>query len=303
MKDAVIFIVGATASGKTAGALDLASGMPVEIVNADSRQVYRGMTIGTAKPTPAQQAVARHHLLDVVAPREGFSLAEFLAIARPAIADIQERGAFPVVVGGTGQYVWGLVEGWRVPQVPPQAELRARLEREATEDGPGALHARLARVDAEAAAAIDPQNVRRVVRALEVWEVTGERFSEQRRKETPGFRPLLFGMDVPRTDLHRRIEMRLEQMLAAGWLDEVRALLNEGCSPDLPSFSSTGYREMAAYLTGQLTLEEAKARAQAATNRLARMQATWFRRDDPRITWVPGAESLREAVRQALGCL
>ncbi len=296
----VVFIVGATASGKTAAALALARRVRLEVVNADSRQVYRGMSIGTAKPTLEEQAVVPHHLIDVADPWDGYSLAQFLAHARSAIAEIQDLGALPVVVGGTGQYVWGLVEGWQAPAVPRQDKLRARLEREAAENGGESLHARLARVDAEAAAAIDPRNVRRVVRALEVWEVTGNRFSAQRRKEPPPFEPMLFGIDVPRDELHRRIAKRVDDMLAGGWLDEVRALLDAGCTPDLPSFSSSGYRDMAAYLVGELTLRQAKEKAVAATNRLARMQATWFRRGDPRITWTANGAALVNAVSASL---
>ncbi|MCH8848573.1 MAG: tRNA (adenosine(37)-N6)-dimethylallyltransferase MiaA, partial [Chloroflexi bacterium] len=224
----VVFIVGATASGKTAAALALATRTQTEVVNADSRQVYRGMSIGTAKPTPDELAAVPHHLIDVADPADGYSLAAFLAQARDAIDRTLRAGAHPVVVGGSGQYVWGLAEGWRAPSVPPQTELRAELEREAEERGADALHARLAAVDAEAAAAIDARNVRRVVRALEVWEVTGATFSSQRRKERPPFEPRLFGIDVPRAELHARIDARVDAMMERGWLAEVQALLDAG---------------------------------------------------------------------------
>ena len=293
----VVFIVGATASGKTAAALALAEHARVHVVNADSRQVYRGMSIGTAKPTPDEQAAVPHHLIDVADPTDGYSLAAFLAQARDAIDRVLRSGAHPVVVGGSGQYVWGLAEGWRAPEVPPQAELRARLEREATELGADALHARLAAVDADAAAAIDARNVRRVVRALEVWQVTGTTFSSLRRKQVPPFEPRLFGIDVPRAKLHRRIDARVDAMIERGWLAEVQALLDAGCTPELPAFSSAGYRPLAAHLRGEVSLADVVADAKQATRRLARTQAAWFRRADQRIAWVASPGAL---VRQAL---
>ena len=299
-KPTVVFIVGATASGKTAAALDLATRTQAEVVNADSRQVYRGMSIGTAKPTPGELAAVPHHLIDVAGPTDGYSLAAFLAQARDAIERVLRSGRHPIVVGGSGQYVWGLAEGWRAPEVPPQHKLRAELEREAAERGADALHARLAAVDAEAAAAIDARNVRRVVRAIEVWEVTGATFSSQRRKEPPPFEPRLFGIDVPRAELHARIDARVEEMMERGWLAEVRALLDAGCAPELPAFSSAGYRPLAAHLRGELSLDDAVADAKQAARRLARSQAAWFRRADQRIAWVTSAEEL---VRDALSAL
>ncbi len=296
----VIFIVGATASGKTAAAMALAERARAHVVNADSRQVYRGMSIGTAKPTPDEQAAVPHHLIDVADPTGGYSLAAFLAQARGSIDLVLHLGAHPVVVGGSGQYVWGLAEGWQAPEVPPRAELRAELERQAVELGAEALHARLAAVDAEAAAAIDARNVRRVVRALEVWEVTGATFSSQRRKEVPPFEPRLFGIDVPRAELHRRIDARVDAMMERGWLAEVRTLLDAGCTPELPAFTSAGYRPLAAHLRGELSLADAVAEAKQATRRLARTQANWFRRADRRIVWVASAGEL---VREAFSAL
>ncbi|MBM3940061.1 MAG: tRNA (adenosine(37)-N6)-dimethylallyltransferase MiaA [SAR202 cluster bacterium] len=292
----VIFIVGATASGKTAASLDLAERVPVEIVNADSRQVYRRMDIGTAKPTAAQRAAVPHHLIDIVDPDESYSLATFLEQARGVIADIAGRGKTPVVVGGTGQYVWGLAEGWTVPVVPPDAAFRAELEGEAAAHGWQRLHERLRAVDAEAAASIDGRNVRRVIRALEVWHVTGKRFSAQRRKVPPPFTPRIHGMWVPRGELYARIDARVDAMMATGFLDEVRRLLGMGYGSKLPSMSSAGYRELAAHLRGDLTLDEAVRRTKIATHSLARRQHTWFRRDDERIEWV---ETSRELARAA----
>jgi tRNA dimethylallyltransferase len=288
----VLFLLGATASGKTAASLAVAYRYGVEVINADSRQVYRGMDIGTAKPTKQDMGGVPHHLIDVADPDDPYNLALFLGQARQAIAGIQARGRLPLIVGGTGQYVWGMVEGWQVPPVPPQQEVRARLEREACLNGSAVLHRRLQRVDAAAAKVIDERNVRRLVRALEVWEVTGQRFSAQRRREQPSFSAHVFGLWVPREDLYRRIDSRMEAMVAAGWLDEVIRLLDAGYTPDLPSFSSAGYRELSAYARGELGWEEALRRTTTSVRRLARRQGAWFRRDDPRIIWAGGAEEL-----------
>ncbi len=288
----VLIIVGPTASGKTAASLELAAHASIEVVNADSRQVYRGMSIGTAKPTDAELAAAPHHLIDIAAPDEPFSLAAFLALARAAIADAAARGATPVAVGGAGQYVWGLVEGWSAPAVPPNHALRQDLEAIAKRDGRIAIHERLRAVDPDAADAIDPRNVRRVARAIEVWQATGAPFSRQRAKGYPGFVTVILGVHPGREELRRRIDERVDSMLERGWLDEVRGLLDAGYGPELPSFSSAGYREMAAHVAGEISLDEAAARAKHATHRLARAQGAWFKAGDSRIEWLPDAESL-----------
>ena len=293
----VLFIVGPTASGKTAAALGIAGDAPVEIINADSRQIYRGMSIGTAKPTPAQLAAAPHHLIDIAEPDERFSLVDFLARARESILDATSRGAMPVVVGGTGQYVWGLAEGWQVPAVPPDPMVRQELEDVAREQGAEALHERLRAIDPDAAEDITPANIRRVIRAIEVSRATGAPFSAQRVKHVPDFSPRMFGLHVDRRTLHERIAARVDAMLEAGWVEEIRGLLAAGYAPELPSFSSAGYRELAAYVDGSLTLDEAVERARSATRRLARMQSNWFKANDARIAWHTDTASL---VRQAL---
>src|SRR5574341_1845430 len=192
----LIAIVGPTASGKTTLGIELARRLGGEIVGADSRQVYRGMDIGTAKPTADEQAAARHHLIDIVDPDEPFSLGQWLELAQEALEDIWSRRKQPLLVGGTGQYVWALIEGWRVPQVPPQNGLRAELESRA----PAELIAELRRVDPEAHVFIDPRNVRRVIRALEVFEATGKPLSYWRTKEAPGFKTSILGMRVARDE-------------------------------------------------------------------------------------------------------
>lgn len=293
----VLFIVGATASGKTAAAISLAQalgrqGREAEIVNADSRQIYRDMSIGTAKPSPEQLQSIPHHLIDVVEPREGFTLATFLSAARGAVSDITSRSAVPIVVGGTGQYVWGLAEGWEVPPVAPQPDIRARLEARASQHGGEALFEQLRKTDPDAASFIDPRNTRRVIRALEVIEASGMSFSQQRRRTPLPFAPSLFGLSISRAELYDRIDKRVDTMIAVGFVDEVRHLLAAGCGPSIPAFSSVGYREIASYLAGELTLDEAKERIRTATHRLARSQANWFRGNDSRIAWQPTVAGL-----------
>jgi len=281
----LIAVVGPTATGKTALAVALGRAVGGEIVGADSRQVYRRMDIGTAKPTPEEQQLV-HHLLDVVEPDEPFSLAQYLELATVALDDIWARGRQPLLVGGSGQYVWALLEGWTVPRLPPQRDLRRSLEERAARNGAEALHRELAGIDPLAAAAIDLRNVRRVIRALEVYEATGRPISYWQQKAPPDWHTLALGLTCPRVELYRRIDDRVDAMIEAGLVDEVRGLLAMGYSPELPSMSGIGYREVCQHLAGELDLPTAVARIKTATHRLARQQATWFRRDDPRIRWI-----------------
>ena len=297
----LIAVVGPTATGKTALAVALARAIDGEIVGADSRQVYRRLDIGTAKPTPDERALAPHHLLDVVDPDEPFSLAEYLELATAALEDIWARGRQPLLVGGSGQYVWALLEGWTVPRLPPQRELRRSLEERAEREGAEALHRELAHVDPQAAAGIDPRNVRRVIRALEVYQTTGRPISFWQEKAPPSWDTLVLGLACPRDELYRRIDARVDGMMQAGLVDEVQGLLTMGYSRELPSMSGIGYREVCQYLAGELDLSAAAARIKTATHRLARQQATWFRRDDPRIRWldVSLGKSLERTVEAA----
>jgi tRNA dimethylallyltransferase len=282
----LIAIVGATATGKSALALRLARAFDGEIVGADSRQVYRHLDIGTAKPTAAERAQARHWLIDVADPDEQFSVGRYLDLARQALADIWSRGKRAFLVGGTGQYVWSLLEGWQVPRVGPDWALRRSLEERARQEGVGVLHRELAMVDREAAARIDPRNVRRVVRALEAYRLTGRPLSSWQEKLQPEFTALILGIELPRSELYRRIDERAERMLAAGLVDEVRGLLARGYGPELPPMTGIGYRQVCQHLTGEISLAEATAKMKTETHRLARMQSTWFRRDDQRIHWL-----------------
>ncbi len=290
----LVAIVGPTASGKSELAMRLAERFGGEIVNADSRQVYRGMDIGTAKPPAEDRARIPHHLIDILDPDDDFSLATFLEMAKAAIADVLSRGRLPLLVGGTGQYVWALLEGWSVPHVPPDPALRAELGAL----GADALMERLRAADPVAASRIDPANVRRVVRALEVFQLTGVPFSHWTTRSGAAYRYLALGLTLPRDELYARIDARVDRMLAAGWVEEVRRLLDAGYPPDLPALSSLGYRELAAHVRGELSLEEAAERIKVETHRFARHQHAWFRSKDPRLHWLrAGAEAGVQAER------
>lgn len=285
----LVAIVGPTAVGKSEIALQLAQRFGGEIVNADSRHVYRGLDLGTAKPTPAEQAQVAHHLIDVSDPTETYSLALYLEEANSAIRDVHSRGRLPLLVGGTGQYVWALLEGFRAPHVPPNAALREQLEAQARDEGHDALWVRLREVDPVSAERIDARNVRRVVRALEVTMESGVPFSQARRRERPPYRSLVIGLTLERAELYRRIDARVDAMIVAGWPGEVARLMAAGHSPELPAMAAIGYSDMAEYVTGKLSLQWAGDAIKLATHRFARRQYAWFRPQDPRISWLDAA--------------
>lgn len=282
----VIAIVGPTASGKTGVAVEVARRIPVEVVSADSRQVRSGMRIGTAMPTAEELAEVRHHLVEVVAPDAPWNLQRWLAAARLAITEIHARGAVPLLVGGTGQYVWALLECWDVPAVEPSVEFRADLEALAAAGEGHELYSRLAALDPASAARIDPRNVRRVIRALEIIEATGAPVEPLRRSD-PGFDWHAVGIRWTREQIHARADTRVDAMFAEGLIDEVRGLV-EAHGRDFDALHSIGYREALAVLDGESTIDEAIRRTQIETHRLIRMQANWFRDDDPRIQWARG---------------
>jgi tRNA dimethylallyltransferase len=263
----------------------LAEALDGEIVSADSRQIYRGMDIGTAKATADERARVPHHLLDVVAPDQVLSLAQYQHLAYAAINGILARGRIPFLVGGTGQYIMAVVEGWQVPRVPPDEALRRELYQQAEEEGAEALHDRLRALDPVAASRIDARNVRRVVRALEVCLVTGEPISELQTKSPPPYRILMLGLARPRPQLYQRIDKRVERMIESGLEDEVRQLVAAGYGFDLPAMSGVGYGQFETYLAGETTREEVVCDIKRTTRRFVRHQGNWFRRDGARIQW------------------
>ena len=274
----LVVIGGPTAVGKTAAAIAVARRFGGEVVSADSRQVYRGMDIGTAKPTGAERDDVPHHLIDILDPDEDFSLASYVALARGAIDALLGRGRLPILAGGTPLYLNAVTEGWRVPHAPPNPALRAELEAEAAREGLAALERRLAAVDPVAAGRATG-NLRRVVRALEVFLTTGVAMSAQEGKEMPPYCIHQFVLTLDRAALHARIDARVERMIAAELVDEVRGLLERGYAPDLPAMSGIGYAEIVAHLGGECTLPEAIERIKFNTHRYVRHQETWFRRN------------------------
>jgi tRNA dimethylallyltransferase len=281
----LIVVVGPTAVGKTTLSVKLAARFDGEIISADSRQIYRLMDVGTAKPTVEELRRVRHHLVGIVPPDETLTLAQFQVMATETIEKLHERGKVPFLVGGTGLYVRAVVDGFAVPRVAPKPELRDELERFARERGAEALHARLAEIDPDAAAKIDYRNVRRVIRALEVCSITGKPFSAQQAAQPPPYRILQIGLTLPRKVLYQRIDERVDRMIADGLVEEVRRLAEAGYSWSLPSMSALGYAQIGSYLRGECSLEEAIAQTKRDTRRFVHRQYSWFRLNDPRIHW------------------
>ena len=268
----LVVLTGPTASGKTSAALALAREFPIEVISADSRQVYRGMDVGTAKPTATERARLPHHLVDIIEPHETYSAHRFVRDARGALGDIRRRGRAPVVVGGTGFYIKALVQASLLAAVPPDAELRRALEALQAREGVAGLARRLERADPKRAATIDRANPRRLIRAIEVAERGGS--TADARPAPPS---AIFGIDVPVDILATRIECRVHDMYAGGLVEETRALLERGVPSASPALTGVGYGEAAAVLAGQLTLDEAQRRTIGRTRQYARRQRTWFR--------------------------
>lgn len=296
--NSLIVILGPTAVGKTEISLELATRFGGEIVSADSRLFYRGMDIGTAKPSRDELMRVPHHLIDVADLDEVWSLAKFQRAAYAAIEAIHQRGRLPFLVGGTGQYVRAVIEGWEVPEVKPDLQLRDALQSWGEQVGAEGLHERLRMIDPQAAARMDPSNMRRSVRALEVIYHTGRRFSEQQRKSGAPYRTLLIGLTRPRPELYARIDARVEKMVEDGLVEEVRGLLAMGYREDLSPLSAIGYREVIAHLRGEITMEEGMQSIKRATRQYVRRQANWFKSDDPEIQWFQaGDQPIQEMSR------
>ena len=281
LRPPLVAVFGPTAVGKTRLGVDLALAFAGEVVNADSRYLYRGFDIGVAKPTPAERRGVPHHLVDVLPPDGEMTLARFQELAFAAIADVTARGRLPVLVGGTPLYMNAVVEGWRIPRVPPDPALRDRLEREIAERGLPPVAERLRAVDPTTHAR-SGTNARRVVRALEVWEATGRPMSELEGRDPIPYRVLEIGLEMPRATLRAAVDARLDDQIAAGLVEEVRALLAAGVPPDAPAMSSLGYRQLLPLLAGTGTLADAVRQTAHDTHRYLRHQETWLRRN-PRL--------------------
>jgi len=280
----LVAIVGPTAAGKSRLALYLAQTFDGEIVSADSRQVYRHMDTGTAKPGPEELSLVPHHLINIVNPDENFSLAQYQELAYRAISDIQERNKLALLVGGSGLYVCSVVEGWGIPQVPPDPELRQSLE-EAAKADKDELYQQLIKVDPLAGQRIDPRNVRRVIRALEVHTSSQSPFSQLQHKKAPPFNILIVGLTTDRAELYRRIDVRVDEMMEQGLVNEVKKLVNMGYDFDLPAMSGIGYKQIAMFLRDELTLPAAIQQIKFETHRFVRHQYNWFQLNDDRIHW------------------
>jgi len=281
----LLVIVGPTAVGKSAAAIELAERLQGEIISADSRYLYRGLEVGVAKPSPADRLRVRHHLIDIADPDQPVSLAEYQEMALALIREVNGRGRMPLLVGGTGQYIRAITEGWTVPRGRVDVTLRAELQSVAEREGPAVLHQRLVEADPVTASKIDPRNVRRVIRALEVTLTTGQPFSVQRQKKPPDFQMVTLGLTLARPELFARIDARLESMLANGLVEETAALAAKGYDWQLPALSAIGYKQIGMMLRGECDLNEAIRLIKHDTRRLVRAQANWFRRDDPAIHW------------------
>ena len=281
----LVAIVGPTGIGKSRLALYLSSIFSGEIVSADSRQVYRYLDIGTAKPTPEELSRIPHHLIDIINPDQEFSLAQYQALAFEAIRDIHQRHKLPFLVGGSGLYVKAVLENWQIPRVSPDSQFRYNIEKIASGGRANELYGELVKIDPEAARKIDKRNVRRIIRALEVHAGTGKPFSQQGGKQPPGFWSFVIGLTADRATLYNIVDRRVDDMFARGLVPEVENLLKMGYDFNLPAMSGIGYRQVGQYLEGELSLDEAKHKMKIETHRFIRHQYSWFRLKDETISW------------------
>jgi tRNA isopentenyltransferase (miaA) len=289
-------ILGPTAVGKTDVAIRLAERWGGEIISADSSAVYRGLDIGSAKPTPDEQRRVRFHLIDVADPSEVFTAARFRELALQAIADIQARGKRVLIVGGTGLYLRVLLHGFSLAPPPADPEVRARWKAEVERVGAPALHARLQQIDPIAAARIHPNDAVRITRALEVYEMTGVPISQWQRRAEAELPAIKVGLTMPRKQLYARIDQRVDKMIAQGMLQEVQTLLQNGYNPEQPALKGLGYRHLIGYLKGRFSWDEAVRLWKRDTRRYAKRQMTWFRKE-PGVHWVDASLGIEQTAR------
>jgi tRNA dimethylallyltransferase len=300
----LIVIVGPTGSGKSNLGLRLARRFDAEIVGADSRQLFRYLDIGTAKPTIQERAEIPHHLIDITEPGLDYNLADYQGLVYRTIGGIQSRGRLPILVGGSGQYIWSALEGWQIPRVQPNAALRQTLEKRARDEGGETLYLELQNLDPLAATRIDSHNIRRVIRALEIHESKKGSVDQLPAKATPPYRMLMIGLTADRETLYRRIDSRVDKMIENGLVEEAQSVLAMGFPADAPGLNSIGYKETVSYLKGELDLKEMTDRVKAESHRLVRHQYNWFRLEDKRIHWLDiSAEYFNQAVELVAGFL
>lgn len=287
----LIVILGPTAVGKTKLAISLCQALNGEIINADSRQIYKEMSIGTAKPTLEEQQQAKHHLIDLVYPDENLSLAQYQAHVYDTVKKLHDAQKVPLLVGGTGQYISAVIEGWSIPEVPPNEAFRQTLEAEAKQIGREAIHQRLTAIDPEAAQKIHPNNLRRVIRALEVYHETGKPITELQKKHPPPYRIKQYALTMEREPLYQRSDIRFDIMMEMGLLDEVSMLLQRGYATQLPAMSAIGYLQLAQYIQGKMSLDDAIETSKLLTHDFIRRQYTWFKKYNQNAEWL-SAETL-----------
>ncbi|MBI2848593.1 MAG: tRNA (adenosine(37)-N6)-dimethylallyltransferase MiaA [Chloroflexi bacterium] len=292
----LLVIVGPTAVGKSGLALDVAQRMDGEIVSADSRQVYRYMDIGTDKPSLQERAVVPHNLIDIVDPDQDFSVAVYQRMAYQAVEDIRGRGRLPILVGGSGLYVSAVVNGLSIPLAPPNPELRRELEARAKKEGTQKLYADLLERDPVAAGRIDPANLRRIVRALEVCLTLGRPFSQLQQRQPPPYAILMLGLTTDRGELYRRIDARVERQMERGLVEEVKGLVARGYDFSLPSMSALGYKQIGMYLRGEIDVDTAVDLIKTGTHRLARQQYAWFSLRSKDIRWLDISQEIKPAI-------
>jgi len=293
-EDNIIAIVGPTATGKSQLAIHLAMTFDGEIVSADSRQIYHYLDIGTAKPGTEELAAVPHHLIGIIEPDDSFSLAQYQEMAYQAISDIKRRGKMAILVGGSGLYVWSVLEGWSIPRVAPDLNFRQSLEKEVAIVGADEIHRRLMAVDSAAGERIDPRNTRRVIRALEICKNNYKPDTQPQRNTD--LKSLIIGLTAERQELYCRVDSRVDEMIEKGLVEEVKSLIKASYDTGLTAMSGIGYRQIIMYLRNELTLHQAIQQIKYETHRLVRHQYSWFRLKDERIHWFDLQSQYRPAI-------